>query len=86
MNTFKIVLQSWTVFKVNRAFPSNNHCLVGWLFVFFCFELENDELCFCCLQFGGMFLAPMTLLMELTLPSENVLCLTCVCLTSFHEK
>lgn len=44
------------------------------------------ELCFCCLQFGGMFLAPMMLLMELTLPLENVLGLICVCLGSFNEK
>lgn len=45
-------------------------CLLSCLF--FCLELENDELCFCCLQFGGMFLAPMMLLMGLTLPLENV--------------
>lgn len=39
---------------------------------------------FCCLQFGGMFLGPMMLLMDLTLPWENVLCLTFDCVKQYY--
>ena len=62
--------------------PSNTHCLLSYLFSLF--WIRKCWTVFCCLQFGGMFLGPMMLLMDLTLPWENVLCLTFDCVKQYY--